>query len=131
MKTIADPHPHCGYGEHEWRKTGTCLEYISSKQVSFLFKGKDCPLCEKQAFVLKTFSHETSINVIPISVDGLLPQNEFNNMKIDTGQAKNLELLMYRRCISHTAKDIRIISFSAISSDSLKERTVLIAKDEN
>lgn len=67
------------------------MNSISSKAGKcFSFKGKDCPLCEKQAFVLKTFSHETSINVIPISVDGLLlPQNEFN-MKIDTGQAKKL-----------------------------------------
>ncbi|EPC3575721.1 conjugal transfer protein TraF [Morganella morganii] len=111
---------------------GRVLNSISSKAgIFFFFKGKDCPLCEKQAFVLKTFSHETSINVIPISVDGFpLPQNEFNNMKIDTGQAKKLGITNVPAiALAIPPKDIRIISFSAISSDSLKERTVLIAKD--
>lgn len=97
----------------------------------FFFKGEGCSLCSKQASVMQTFSYMTGISIIPISVDGHdLPGSPFPRVRIDSGQAKKLQIRNVPAIALAIPPDTtRIVSFGPISADQLVKRTVLIAHD--
>lgn len=115
----------------EENKTQLLKKVAQKSGIFFFFKGNGCSLCEKQITVLKAIQTETGIPIIPVSIDGSqLRTNAFGNSRVDSGQAKKLGIAnVPALALAVPPKEIKILSFSAISGNTLRDRIILIAKE--
>lgn len=115
----------------EEKKTEVLQTIAKKAGIFFFFKGRGCSLCEKQVEVLRAIKTESGISIIPVSIDGSqLKNNIFETSRIDSGQAKKLGITnVPALALAIPPKEIKILSFSAISGSTLRDRIILVAKD--
>lgn len=90
----------------------------------FFFYKSNCQYCHAMSMPLKMFLTQTNMDMIPISVDGVLRQDLFPGSIKNNGQAEELGITRTPTLmlVNTQTKNIYPISYGAISMQEMKDR---------
>jgi len=112
--------------QEEKRKTqGKILKKISEDYGILFFFSSTCGVCQRFAHILKTFSSENEIAILPISLDGR-PLLEFTDFKVNNNLVRTLNVTITPSLFLLNPKKNRItpLSFGYSDIDELKRKTI-------
>ena len=108
------------------------LQLVSGEVALMLFfKGSDCVLCGQAVAALSGLEHKYGFTIIPVSMDGEpLPGGRYTNTQYDSGLAEHLGIITTPAiAMAVPPNDVRIISYSTISMESLGSRILNASKE--
>jgi conjugal transfer pilus assembly protein TraF len=123
------------YSDVHYKKEEEAIKKLSKQSGLFYFYKSSCPYCQKFAPIVKNFSEQYGISIIPISLDGdpspFLP--EFPNSQIDKGQAAKLNVTVTPALFSVNPKTRKVIpiAYGLISQEDLRQRILDVATNFN
>ncbi|MBD3821243.1 MAG: conjugal transfer protein TraF [Thiotrichales bacterium] len=94
----------------------------------FFFYRSDCPYCHQMANPIRIVSKQTGLEVLPISVDGVLLNDKFPNSVEDSGQAQTLQVQSTPSLflVNARTKDIMPIATGWVSVEEIKKRIYVL-----
>lgn len=94
----------------------------------FFFYRSDCPYCHQMEFPIRILSQQTGLEVLPISVDGVLLNEKFPNSVVDSGQAQMLDVQSTPSLflVNSKTKDIMPIATGWVSVEEMKKRVYVL-----
>lgn len=94
----------------------------------FFFYRSDCPYCHQMANPMRIVSKQTGLEVLPISVDGVLLNEKFPNSVEDSGQAQTLQVQSTPSLflVNARTKDIMPIATGWVSVEEIKKRIYVL-----
>lgn len=103
----------------------------------WMFYRSDCPYCHKQFPALEAMSKVMDVDVLAISMDGILLDKEFPNIKhvVDPGltlsRKFNIEITPTTFLVSNDGEKVQPIKYGMASGSELVERALYAAKRMN
>lgn len=109
------------------------MNYVELKRKGygiFFFYRSDCPYCHQMATPIKIFKNKTKLDVLPISIDGVLLNDKFPGSVVDNGQAEELNVQISPSVflVNTRTKDIIPISYGWVSVNEMKDRIYTLTK---
>lgn len=103
----------------------------------WMFYRSDCPYCHKQFPAIEAMSKVMNVDVLAISMDGILLDKEFPNVKhvVDPGltlsRKFNIEITPTTFLVSNDGENVQPIKYGMASGSELVERALYAAKRMN
>lgn len=93
----------------------------------YFYRGSN-PYDAKEAVIMKSFSERFHINVLPVSVDGVI-SNVFPESKLDHGQAQKLNIKYFPAIMLFNSKSrqVKPVSYGFVTQDVIANQLLMVA----
>ena len=129
--SVTHPSSNIGTKLSESLKAKKAVQIIQSLSKShgliYFYRGSN-PYDTKEAAIIKSFSERFKINVLPVSVDGvinpLLPQS-----KVDSGQAEKLNVKYFPAIMlfNTSNREVKPVSYGFVTQDVIANQLLMVA----
>jgi conjugal transfer pilus assembly protein TraF len=98
----------------------------------FFFYSSSCPYCHQMEHPLKSFASLTGMDVLPVSIDGVLLEDKFPGSVIDQGQAAFIGVQQTPSIylVNTKTQSIQPIATGWISTEDLAKRVFILTATE-